>query len=346
MAIIRKYIDKVFSQKYSLLDHKMIETYFTDEKLNQETKSVVRDQWKRFNPEPENAPNLDSAFYKLYYTIHKDRKDVVTKGSHLFLKLSRIAAVLVIGVLSAISLYLYNRGFVPINDQQTEFVTHGGFRSQFKLPDGTTGWLGYDSKLNYHVSADHCRIVDLDGLAFFDVMHIEKRPFIVKTTSELNIKVLGTRFNISSYSKDNSCEIVLERGSVKLNLPNQKVRNMVPGERVVYHSSCNSIERTKVDVDDFMAWKKGELILKDVSMKEACVKLSRFYNVEFELKAQGLDSQKIRMILKDDPLEEALKLLTIISPITYHIERRKVLPDGKYSKKKIIIKNKKPMHKK
>ena len=86
--------------------------------------------------------------------------------------------------------------------------------------------------------------------------------------------------------------------------------------------------------------KRGELILKNVSLKEACVKLSRFYNVEFELKAQGLHSQKIRMILKDDPLEDALKLLTIISPITYHIEERDVLSDGKYSKKKIIIKNK------
>jgi len=340
MTIIKKYIEKVFSQKHSFLDHKMLVKYFTDEKLNQETESVVKDQWKNFNPESEDTTNLDSIFYKLYYTIHKDRKNVVIKGSPLFLKLSRIAAVLIIGVLSTISLYLYNRGFAPINDQQMEFVSHGGFRSQFKLPDGTTGWLGYGSKLKYHVSADHSRIVNLDGLAFFDVMHLEKHPFIVKTPSKLNIKVLGTRFNISSYSKDNFYEIVLEKGSVKLNLPKQKIRNMVPGERVVYHSSDNSIERTKVDVDDFMAWKEGELILRDVSIKEACVKLSRFYNVEFELKGQGLHSQKIRMILKDDSLEDALKLLTIISPVTYHIERREILPGGQYSKKKIIIQNK------
>jgi ferric-dicitrate binding protein FerR (iron transport regulator) len=256
------------------------------------------------------------------------------------MKLSRIAAILIIGILSAISIYLYNNDVVHTNDQQVEIISHSGFRNQFKLPDGTTGWLGYGSGLTYRVDRDNQRIVDLDGLAFFDVKHQNKRAFIVKTPAKLNIEVLGTRFNVSSYSEDNSCEIVLEQGSIKLNLPDRKIQNMIPNERVIYRSFNNSIEKTKVDVTDFLAWKDGKLILKDVSLSEACVKLSRFYNVKFELQTKGLHHQKIRMTLKDDPLEDALKLLTIISPVTYQIEERKVLSDNSYSKKKIIIKNK------
>jgi len=340
MAIIRKHIDNVFSQKFSLLDHKMLEQYFTDEKLNQETMLVVKEQWEQFDPGPGAPPNLDHVYYKLYHTIHQNKKNVVSKGSSLFTKLSRIAAILIIGVLSATSIYLYNKGVVYKNDQQTEFISHGGFRSQFKLPDGTTGWLGYGSDLKYHVDRDDQRIVDLDGLAFFDVKHQNERAFIVKTPAKLNIEVLGTKFNVSSYSEDNFCEVVLEQGSVKLNLPNRKVQNMVPNERVVYHSINHSIEKAKVDVTDFLAWKDGKLILKDVSLSEACVKLSRFYNVEFDLQTKGLLHQEIRMTLKDDSLEDALKLLSIISPITYQIEERKVLSDNSYSRKKIIIKNK------
>lgn len=340
MAIIRKHIDNIFSQKFSLLDHKMLEQYFTDEELNQETKLVVKEQWEQFDPGPDTPPNLDHVYYKLYYTIHQNKKNIASKGSTLFTKLSRIAAILIIGVLSAISIYLYDDAAVHTNDQQVEIISHSGFRNQFKLPDGTTGWLGYGSELKYHADPDDRRIVDLDGLAFFDVKRQNERAFIIKTPAKLDIEVLGTRFNVSSYSEDHSCEIVLEQGRVKLNLPDRKIQNMIPNERVIYRSFDHSIEKTKVDVSDFLAWKDGKLILKDVSLSEACVKLSRFYNVEFDLQIKGHRQQKIRMTLKDDPLEDALKLLTIISPVTYQIEERKVLSDDSYSKKKIIIKDK------
>lgn len=342
MAIIRKHIDNIFSQKFSLRDHKMLEEYFIDEELNQETKHVVQERWEQFDPGPGTPPSLDHVYYKLYYTIHQEGKNIVSKSTDLFLRLSRIAAILIIGVLSVTSIYiyLYNKATVHTDDRQTEFISHSGFRNQFKLPDGTTGWLGYGSELKYHVDRDNRRIVDLDGLAFFNVMHQKKHSFIVKTPAKIDIEVLGTRFNVSSYSEDHSCEIVLEQGRVKLNLPNREIQNMTPNERVIYHSYDNSIEKTNVDVNDFLAWKDGKLILEDVSLSEACIKLGRFYNVEFDLQTKGLHQQKIRMTLKDDPLEDALRLLTIISPVTCQIEERKVLSDDSYSKKKIIIKNK------
>ncbi len=340
MAIIRKHIDNIFSKKFSFLDHKMLEKYFTDEELNQETIHVVKERWEQFDPVPDTPLNLDHVYYKLYYTIHQKRKNMASNSSSLFLRLSRIAAVLTIAILSATSLYLYNKSIVHENDQQAEFISHNGFRNQFKLPDGTTGWLGYDSHIRYYVDRDNQRTVDLDGLAYFDVTHQKERPFIVRTPDKLDIEVLGTRFNVSSYSEDRSYEIVLEQGSVKLSLSDREIQSMSPNERVIYHSNNHSIEKTKVDVADFLAWKDGKLVLKDVSLSEACVKLSRFYNVEFDLQTKGFHQQKIRMTLKDDPLEDALKLLTIISPVTCQIEERKVLDDNSYSKKKIIIKNK------
>ncbi len=340
MTIIGKHIDNILNDKLSLLDHKMLERYFTDDALNREVMPVIKEKWEHFAPGPEVPRNLDHAYYKLWHTIYQKKEKPASKGTKLFLKLSRIAAVLIIGILSLTCIYLYHKGNVPASNQQAEFISHSGFRNQFKLPDGTTGWLGYGTELKYHVNDDDQRIVDLNGLAFFDVMHENDRPFIVKTPARLDIEVLGTRFNVSSYSADSSCEIVLEQGSVKLNLPNRESEHMAPNDRVVYHSYHRSIEKTKVDVADFLAWKEGVLILKDVSLSEACVKLSRFYNVEFDLQTEGRHRQKIRMTLKDDPLEDALKLLTILSPVTWRTEERKVLDDNSYSRKKIIIKNK------
>ena len=339
MTINRKHIDKVFGQKFSLLDQKNLERYFEDSNLNKEVRHVVQEHWEKFVPDPDSFPNLDPVFYKLYYTIN-NRKDSTQKGRTLFLRISQIAAVLIVGLLIAASIYFSNNGSEKISTQKVEFISHSGFRNQFKLPDGTEGWLGYNSELKYHVDNNNQRIVDLNGLAFFNVTHREKQPFIVKTPSKLNIEVLGTKFNVSSYSIDNCCEVILEQGSVRLNLQDQKVGEMLPNERVIYQSENNSIEKSNVNALDYVAWKDGKLILNDISLKETCLKLGQFYNVEFELKTEKIDNQKVRLVLEDETLEEALKLLTMIAPVSYQIEKRKILDNNSYSKTKIILKNK------
>lgn len=338
MAINRKHIDMVFGQKFSLLDQKNLERYFEDNNLNKEVSLVVKEQWEQFVPDPDSCPNLDPIFFKLYYTIN-DRRDSAHKGKSLFLIISQIAAILIIGLLIATSIYFSNNGSEKVSTQQVEFISRSGFRNQFKLPDGTEGWLGYNSELRYHVDSNDQRIVDLNGLAFFNVAHRQRQPFIVKTPSKLNIEVLGTKFNVSSYSIDNSCEVILEQGSVRLNLQDQKVGEMLPNERVIYQSENNSIEKSNVNALDYVAWKDGKLILNDVSLKETCLKLGRFYNVDFELRTEKIDNQKVRLVLEDETLEDALKLLTMIVPVSYQIEKRKIMDNNSYSKTKIIIKN-------
>jgi len=339
MAIDRNNIDKVFDQKFSFHDHKNLVKYFEDSSLNEETKQIVKAQWEQFNPiDKDRSQSLDNVFYKLYYTIN-GQKDSASKGKRLFLKISQIAAILIIGILVASIYFSAQRGEKEIT-QQVEFTSHNGFRNQFKLPDGTSGWLGYSSNLTYHVDRNNQRIVTLNGLAFFNVAHRQKQPFIVKTPTKLNIEVLGTRFNVLSYSKDNTSEIILEQGSVKLNIDNRNIGNMVPNERTIYNSENNSIQKSYVNVSDFVAWKDGKLILDDFSLKETCQKLGRFYNVEFELKTEGVDMQRVRLVLEDETLEDALNLLAMIVPVKYQVDERTMLDNNTFTKKKIIIKNK------
>ncbi len=339
MAINRKHIDKVFDQKFSLLDQKELENYFEDKRLNEETRLVLKEQWRQFEPNPDSHPNLEHVFYKLYYTIN-NQKDSTRKSQSIFLRISQIAAILIVGILIATSIYFSNNGDRNVRDQQIEFISHSGFRNQFKLPDGTTGWLGYGSKLKYHIESDDRRIVDLNGLAFFNVTHRQKQPFVVKTPANLNIEVLGTKFNVSSYAGDSSYEIILEQGSVRLNFQDRKVGDMIPNERVIYQLNNNSIEKSNVNVLDYVAWKDGKLILNNISLKEACLKLGRFYNVDFDLQTKNIDDQKVRLVLEDETLEDALKLLTMIVPVKYQFEERKIQENNSYSRKKIILKNK------
>lgn len=341
MTINRKHIDRVFSQRFSLFDLKMLEKYFEEEKLNEEVRMVVEEQWEQFEPDPGDRPDLEDVFFKLYYTIDNHPKKQAPRKPNIFLKMYRIAAVLLVGLLIAVAAYFSTREFSRTsNPQWVEIVSHDGFRSQFTLPDGTSGWLGYGSNLKYHLDNKDKRVVDLDGLAFFDVAHQKEHPFIVQTPAKLNVEVLGTRFNVSAYSKDRLCDVVLQEGSVKLTLGEEEIQTIKPNERVIFHAEDNSFEKSTVkNVDDFLAWKDGKLVLRDITLKEACMKLSHYYNVDFELQAKELDDMEIQLTLENETLESALDLLSLISPVSYKVEDRKVQNNQTYSKKKIIIKN-------
>lgn len=338
MSINRKHIDRVFSQKFSLLDQKSVQSYFDDEMLNDEAKEILADQWNNFKTSDETGTPLDNVYYKLYYQINSQDSPVRQKQRSIRW-LMAVAAVLFVGLISVSALYFtQTKGDAHIG-QLVEFYSPVGFRNQFKLPDGTSGWLGYGSKITYHFERGQ-RVVELDGLAFFDVAHQPDHPFWVNTPSRLKIKVLGTKFNVCAYKGEESSEVVLERGSIQLNINDQEIGKMRPDEMIQFQNSSNTFRRTKVNVVDFTTWKDGKLILKDVSLDEASQKLCRFYNVEFIQNVKSASSQKIRLVLENESLEEALELLTMITPYQFRIETRKILDDGNYIKRKVIINNK------
>ncbi len=338
MAINRRHIDNVYGQKFSFRDQKMLKKYFEDKDLNKETKQVIKEQWEQFDLGDKTPHNLDHVFYKLYYTINSSPASSVKRINFNF-RLTQIAAILLVGILISASLYFTRKNIPFTENQQVEFISTTGFRSQFKLPDGTTGWLGFGSEIKYQLDENNRRVVKLDGLAFFDVVH-NKSPFIVKTPTNLNIEVKGTRFNVLAYSNEPSCEVVLERGRVLLSNDQGVDEEMVPNDRIVYHPENNQIEKSQVNTSDFLAWIDGKLVMTDISLKEACMKLSRFYNVEFEIRAADIEQEKVRLVLENESLDDALKLLSVIAPIKYQVQERKAQSDNTYTKKKIIITNK------
>ena len=108
---------------------------------------------------------------------------------------------------------------------------------------------------------------------------------------------------------------------------------------VIYLAEENSLEKSTVkNISDFLAWKDGKLVLRNITLKEACMKLSHYYHVDFELQAKGLDNMEIQLTLENETLESALDLLSLISPVSYKVEDRIVQNNQTYSKKKIIIK--------
>src|SRR4029078_631833 len=96
--------------------------------------------------------------------------------------------------------------------------TKRGSKSKVQLPDGTQVWLNADSRIAYNEKFQgNLREVTLEGEAYFDVVRDEKRPFVIHTAA-IDIKVLGTAFNVRSYANEKNTETSLIRGSIEVTL--------------------------------------------------------------------------------------------------------------------------------
>lgn len=163
-----------------------------------------------------------------------------------------------------------------------------GKRSQITLSDSSVVWINSGSKLVYPARfAKGKREVYLEGEALFSVRHDENHPFYVMTP-HLDVKVLGTVFNVSAYSDDPTVQTVLERGSVELRYNNRlifvpSVEKMVPGRLAVYDPAKNTLQQSSVNTRNYTSWKDGYFIFESCTFGDIVKKISRYYNVPIEL---------------------------------------------------------------
>ena len=171
-----------------------------------------------------------------------------------------------------------------------------GKRTQVTLSDSSTIWLNSGSKLIYPACFEESkREVFLEGEGIFEVAKNKNAPFYV-ITNDIEIKVLGTVFNVSAYLDDNLSTTVLESGSVELKyksntLLKQSRINMVPGTKAVYNPETKSILQSRVDTRNYTCWKDGYIILHNESLQDITKKLSRYYNVPIVLNNEKLKTK-------------------------------------------------------
>ncbi len=161
-----------------------------------------------------------------------------------------------------------------------QVVVPFGKRSDIILPDGTHIWLNSGSRLHYPPAFEgHSREVLLSGEAFFDVVSDASKPFYV-TMKDMKVKVLGTRFNLTSYPDDPTSQAILLAGKITAGKNRLFTRtiDLVPGERIVYEKSTESFVKDKVDVNDFSSWVDGYLIFRNQPVHDVIKKLERYYN--------------------------------------------------------------------
>ncbi len=209
---------------------------------------------------------------------------------------------------------VFNEVFIPY-----------GQTFKLKLSDGTLVWLNAGSKLRFPQSfnsAQENRTVYLEGEAFFHVTKNEDKPFIVNT-GEVDIKVLGTKFNISSYKSDNSIATTLVEGSVSVyeTRTHKNELRLTPSFQATYDKFENSFSKVMVDTDIYTAWMQNKLIIDNLEFSEILKRLERMHHVTIINKADNLNNETYKGEFVDEDIESTLKTISLSTPFKYTIDQ-------------------------
>ncbi len=192
------------------------------------------------------------------------------------------------------------------------------------LSDGTVVWLNAESRLEYPSRfTGEERIVRLQGEAYFKVAKDSRHPFIVQT-SQMHTRVLGTEFNIRSYSSDDS-HVTLVEGSVEIrSQANQTYLRMKPGEDAhLLDDGTFSLHET--DVDTYVYWKEGFFYFDDAPLTTILQELGRWYNVNIVFNNPSAKNWRIHYVCdRKDSIERAVLLLSRINKLNVSFDNNTI----------------------
>lgn len=194
-----------------------------------------------------------------------------------------------------------------------------GDKATIELPDGTNVVLNSASQLSYlNNFGENVRRVQLNGEAYFKVAHDEKRAFIVQV-GDLEVKVLGTSFNVSAYEDAKDVTVVLLEG--KVGVYAQKMSHiMKPGDKIEYNKATHKITATQVHPSDYIEWTKGNIYFEKESLENIMKTLSRIYDVEIRFDSNKLPNEYFTGTIPGGGIQNALNILMLTSPFYYEMD--------------------------
>lgn len=222
--------------------------------------------------------------------------------------------------------------FILLRTNVQEQTTQKGHRSVITLEDGTKIWLNADSRLEYPktFAGNEKREVYLEGEAFFEVSKNKHQPFVVHT-SDINIIVLGTSFNVRSYQNLKNIETTLVEGKITIEERAGAGKHMavLPNQQVLYKKETSELVlQPYVNTEKHTGWRNGRLNFENTPLGEIIPSLERWYNVTIHIDKANALSCPFSAKIENNTLEEVLDLFKDSEDITYEIKGSDVYIHG------------------
>lgn len=194
------------------------------------------------------------------------------------------------------------------------YLNESGEIAALRLEDGTQVWMQDGTELQYAVGAgSEERIVRIDGEAYFDVAHDEAHPFVVKTEN-LSVRVLGTAFNVRAHAADPLTEVVLERGSVRLQTPEgYNLVRLHPNQRAVFDAAKDDIEVEEIYAEHFVTERYNLVAMKNATIGEIIARIESNYGVRIRIADPDNRKRYDINYLRTNSLEEVIDIVEFMT---------------------------------
>lgn len=233
---------------------------------------------------------------------------------------------------------------------QSEVSTKNGSRTKIQLPDGTSVWLNSSSKLVYDNThfGTGIREVSLTGEAYFDVVKNPNKPFVIHT-AKMDIKVLGTAFNVKCYPGEKTTETSLIRGSVEVTLKDRQEKIiMKPNDKLILNNddfkpvkqliAKTTKEATIEKINPIVeishltiypkdssivetGWVDNRLVFSDERLEEIAKKMERWYGVTINIGNEKLKKELLTGSFEKETIYQALNALQLTTAFTYKVDK-------------------------
>lgn len=296
-----------------------------------ETEKTLVDAWYKSYQAEASKPLSETEKERVRASLQKNLQDVTGKrqagkGKHVFLY--RIAAGLTL--LCAVGIFYYTRQAaiqVERDEPYQLIATSTGIVRRVVLPDSSVAWLNAASHIRvpsaFHGSS---REVFLDeGEAFFEVQKNPAKPFIVHTAG-LDVRVLGTSFNVRAYQAAPEIKVTVSTGRVAVNRQHQSLAVLTPNQQLRYDHQTKTWSQRDVDAGLERAWQDGDSYLEQASFEELALIFRNTYGLNLKAGNPAIARYQFTLRMhRNVPIDQMLKLINSIHNTNYKKEGNDII---------------------
>lgn len=296
----------------------VLEDWLAESESNRKDFDRYKKIWKE-SPHYIEVDTFDTTYaWKKIDTTNQQRMRLRGRLKNFCYTLSGIAASALICILLSLAGL-----FETEPDTLLSIATNYGNRSEVILPDGSLVKLNAGSHISYSFDKKkNIREVNFQGEGFFHVSK-NKTPFIISMTDGLQIKVLGTSFNLRAYANDQTIQTSLVEGQIELNHAAGKL-TLHPGEIAAYHKATNSLRQETGILQHTYGWIDNKLYMDNMSLADICKQMERWYNVNIICPENLANKLHYNGVLQEESITDIMDALCRLSDIKYEMKGKNI----------------------
>jgi len=296
-------IIRLLSGEADVNEKKIIADWLRHSDDNKKLFADLREIWLSSGiPSNADSYHLEEAILKFREQIRKSKQPQKLRIN--FMPYLKYAAIAILILALPFTYYTGTRN-ISADHSMTTISCAFGDKSSIVLPDNSRVWLNSGSKLTFNSDFTNGRKVLLEGEAFFSVSKDKNNPFRVKTT-DIEIEVLGTEFNVKAYAEENTVSTTLVEGSVKISSKDQNAL-LKPYQKLVFDKGNKKmIIQELSDTAPDTEWKDGRFVFRNESLAELAPKLERWFDVDIVFADEQVKNRRFTGILQRESILEAI----------------------------------------